>query len=70
MTETLNLKSVRILPCPFCGKKPEVKITSGGTGLVTIRCMYPDCGVVVASTGKGIDGAAFHWNERIIECQD
>jgi hypothetical protein len=57
------MTDIKLLPCPFCGKPPE--ITEFGIA-IGIYCANDDCDVGAETTGIGVISASEQWNRRAV----
>jgi hypothetical protein len=63
------MKKPKLLPCPFCGRRPSFRQTYHGH--ITVSCRNLRCGVSPQTTPctergeiRGMEGAAEAWNRR------
>ena len=61
-----KMPELKILPCPFCGRKPIIEHWSSGGIMYMVKCNNPDCPVPVNSypTGRNLNDVEDEWNKR------
>lgn len=55
---------MKLLPCPFCGGAPEVRVDAPEPRPFSIRCAKQTCPGHTATTYAEDDVATAHWQRR------